>query len=763
MNPQDKRFSSESIKTQQDWRIRPPVDDRPHLWRWIAITVLLIGLKLWLVAHLPIRALDADRDNLRYVILATNLIQHDTTYDAFALLRQPGYPLAIAVAHWLGIPLRLWQEAIYLAGGAFLAAIVGGVYRRPRLATLCFALYALAPFSFHWNRQTLQEVLYLPLMAAWLGCAIAVVECRGLRWWLGGLGGGAVLAGLWNTRPEGVLMVPPIVLVWAIVGWRRYQAQREALRRADRDRLEAEYRDRLEAEAARQDRIEREIEAQLEAQLNGVILPALPALPEFQVSDDINQAQAQAQAPQAESSGAESQNRGQASEKINIVAIARELLIGLGLTIVPVAIVTLGICWSNAANFGIFATSDFKTPEFAAAYSALSRVEGVSSSTNSLNPANPANSANSASSTDPLSSPNSASSTNFPNSSNSSNSSNSFNSSNSATSLTSPAQLDTAAIVPVPAAARAAIYDHSPAFRELRPALEVPPNTGWRSQSCAEGICDDYAGGFFFWALRDAVAAAGYYETPDRAAAFYRQLATEINVACDHGALHCRSGLWGMVPALRWQTIPHWLGSIGRLTRQLWQTAIVLKLDSPQDAETIALRQRYYEPIIGEPAEFVTQRSRPENQRKDAAIRFGADLYRLIFPIVIGLSVLGIAIESGMQLGQMVGATGTTSADHRRLRRSNNARDRSRSNPALHSAPPQSTNAPSPMPLSLVCVAIVAIAVRVMTIAYIDVTSWPVGSGDRYLRPLWPLLWFIILAGLAYAVDRWRQILRPKL
>ena len=268
------------------------------------------------------------------------------------------------------------------------------------------------------------------------------------------------------------------------------------------------------------------------------------------------------------------------------------------------------------------------------------------------------------------------------------------------------------------------------------------------------------------------MAAAGYYETPDRAAAFYRQLAAEINAACDDGVLRCRSGLWGMVPALRWQTIPHWLGSIGRLTRQLWQTAIVLKLDSPQDAETIALRQRYYEPVIGESAEFVTQRSRPENQRKDAVIRFGADLYRLIFPIVIGLSVLGIAIEGGMQLGQMIGATGATSFDPRRSNRSNrssrfnHSRDRSRPNLSLISeiSDPTPTIATSnSIPLSVLGIAIVVIALRVMTIAYIDVTSWPVGSGDRYLRPLWPLLWLIITAGLSYAVDRWRQILRPKL
>ncbi len=703
MNPQDKRLPSEPIATdimQHDWRVRPPVDDRPRLWRWIAIALLLIGLKLWLVSHLPIRALDADRDNLRYVILAANLINHDTSYDAFALLRQPGYPFTIALAHWIGVPLRLWQEAMYLAGGAFLAAIVGAVYRRPRVATLCFGLYAIAPFSFHWNRQTLQEVLYLPLMAVWLGCAIAVIECRGLRFGLGALGSGVTLAALWNTRPEGVLLVPPIALIWAIVAWRRYQAQREALRRAQRDRLEADYRDRIEAEADRQDRIEREIETQLEAQLNGVILPPSP---DFLELEKLNQ---------AERSSTDPHNSDQALEKVNIIAIAREMLIGLGLTIAPVVILTLGISWSNAANFGIFATSDFKTPEFAAAYSALSRVEGSQKT-----PEIP----------------------------------NRF------------ADFDTAAIVPVPAFARAAIYDHSPAFRELRPALEVPPNTGWRSQSCAEGICDDYAGGFFFWALRDAVAAAGYYESPDRAAAFYRQLAAEINAACDSEALRCRSGLWGMVPALRWQTIPRWLGSMGRLTRQLWRTAIVLKLDVDQDAETIALRQRYYEPIIGEPAEFVTQRSRPENQRKDAAISIGANIYRLIFPILIGLSVLGIAIESGMQLGQMLGTTGAISLNDSRSRRSSGFRDRPRPNPSQNPALNSSPGSPAQIPLSLVCVAIVTIAVRIMTIAYIDVTSWPVGSGDRYLRPLWPLLWLIITAGLSYAVDRWRQILRPKL
>ena len=141
--------------------------------------------------------------------------------------------------------------------------------------------------------------------------------------------------------------------------------------------------------------------------------------------------------------------------------------------------------------------------------------------------------------------------------------------------------------------------------------------------------------------------------SPDRAAEFYSRLATEIETACDRGELTCRSGIWGMVPALRWQTIPRWLGSIHRLTRQLWQTALPLRLDS--GAEDIELRQRYYADITGEPADFFKARSRPLNQRKDAAIGFIAEIYAIGFPIVLGLGILGLTLEGGTRLGRQLG------------------------------------------------------------------------------------------------------------
>ena len=46
-------------------------------------------------------------------------------------------------------------------------------------------------------------------------------------------------------------------------------------------------------------------------------------------------------------------------------------------------------------------------------------------------------------------------------------------------------------------------------------------------------------GGWFMWALRDAVAAAGHYSSGTAAADYYRRLANEINIACDEGRLEC--------------------------------------------------------------------------------------------------------------------------------------------------------------------------------------------------------------------------------
>ena len=92
----------------------------------------------------------------------------------------------------------------------------------------------------------------------------------------------------------------------------------------------------------------------------------------------------------------------------------------------------------------------------------------------------------------------------------------------------------------LPRETRQRIYAVSPAFRELEPTLEGPPGKAWAAighDYYYKGGDDDIVGGWFMWALRDAVAAAGHYRSGKAAALFYGRLANEVNRACDAGLL----------------------------------------------------------------------------------------------------------------------------------------------------------------------------------------------------------------------------------
>ncbi|MGC1197842.1 MAG: hypothetical protein WA882_13180, partial [Geitlerinemataceae cyanobacterium] len=52
------------------------------------------------------------------------------------------------------------------------------------------------------------------------------------------------------------------------------------------------------------------------------------------------------------------------------------------------------------------------------------------------------------------------------------------------------------------------------------------------------------------------------------------------------------------------------------------------------------------------------------------------------------------------------------------------------------------------------------ILVRIVLIAYIDVTSWPVDAGDRYLRPVLPMLWLMICLGIVYFKNHFDRLKR---
>lgn len=110
---------------------------------------------------------------------------------------------------------------------------------------------------------------------------------------------------------------------------------------------------------------------------------------------------------------------------------------------------------------------------------------------------------------------------------------------------------DELAFVPVPRAKRDLVYRVSPAFAELEDYFE---NKGqaWKQAGCEINpqTCGDYTGGFFMWALRDAVAAKGYHGSPAKASAFYDAVSREIDDACQNSRLSCRAKFLPFLPSI---------------------------------------------------------------------------------------------------------------------------------------------------------------------------------------------------------------------
>lgn len=109
--------------------------------------------------------------------------------------------------------------------------------------------------------------------------------------------------------------------------------------------------------------------------------------------------------------------------------------------------------------------------------------------------------------------------------------------------------------VPVTRQAREAMYAVSPTFAKLQPYLEGDIGRNWAGGSSAVTNLPEeerqIGGGWLIWALRDAVAAAGYCHSAREALGFYRQMAEEINRACDEGRLSATARRSGFLP--RWQ------------------------------------------------------------------------------------------------------------------------------------------------------------------------------------------------------------------
>lgn len=91
--------------------------------------------------------------------------------------------------------------------------------------------------------------------------------------------------------------------------------------------------------------------------------------------------------------------------------------------------------------------------------------------------------------------------------------------------------------------ARELAYENSAAFRELRPFFEGESGRFLEAHTAKyTGQQGEIGNGWFYWALRDAAATAGWHASARLAESKYSQLAHEIESACQTGKLKCHSG-----------------------------------------------------------------------------------------------------------------------------------------------------------------------------------------------------------------------------
>lgn len=123
-----------------------------------------------------------------------------------------------------------------------------------------------------------------------------------------------------------------------------------------------------------------------------------------------------------------------------------------------------------------------------------------------------------------------------------------------------------------PKDARERAYRFSPAARELEPYFEGDLGRAWRAIGCEQtrtDPCPEILSGWFMWALRDAVQAAGHYESAPKAAAFYRRLASEIDRACERSPGDCLPQRETLAPPWRTHYVKDTLMASGRIAATL--------------------------------------------------------------------------------------------------------------------------------------------------------------------------------------------------
>ena len=198
--------------------------------RWMtraAPWVVLVLVKLWLVDGQRLTAYGSlTIDDQWFVERASWISAGDWfgPFDAYTLIKQPGYPLFVAAVHAMRVPLLLAHQLVYVfAVAIMLVALRTLIHSRSRrlgaFAVLLFNPMTMnTPISARVDRSGIYPALTVLLLACLVGLVSSCDRPRRatLLW---AVGSALSLGALWAVREEWLLLVPALVcgLVLAVV------------------------------------------------------------------------------------------------------------------------------------------------------------------------------------------------------------------------------------------------------------------------------------------------------------------------------------------------------------------------------------------------------------------------------------------------------------------------------------------------------------------------------------------------------------------
>ena len=170
-------------------------------------------------------------DDGLYMKLGASLARGDWLgpFNHFTLMKGPGYPAFLAVAHWLGTPVSLAHALFHSAAVVLFVAMLHRFVRSPLLSALLFVLLLWHPISLSvFLLRVLRDAVYygqILMFLALFACVLFWPLPAGTRRLYGALSG-AVLGWLWLTREEGLVLLPAIVVLVAMAGLRTFHDRR---------------------------------------------------------------------------------------------------------------------------------------------------------------------------------------------------------------------------------------------------------------------------------------------------------------------------------------------------------------------------------------------------------------------------------------------------------------------------------------------------------------------------------------------------------